>query len=136
MTRDATIVAQEAPQLWSALFNVNTFVRPHTPDNLSLVVGSYPTARLHDLVKTVYQDTIVDSPLEPPIDALPSALAPLLPLFGPASDDGRGTHGSDDDARAELAREIFRPSSGDLFRAKLDQLVDLAIEEASRRCEQ
>src|SRR6266498_1774715 len=72
LSKEATIIQETAPQLWAALFDAKTFVRPHTPDEISGLVGWYPTARLCDLIKTVYQDTFVDAPIEPPTDALPS----------------------------------------------------------------
>jgi len=134
VSKQATIVQQTAPQLWAALFDSNTFVRTHTPDGISGLVCSYPTARLCDLIKTIYQDTFVDAPLEPPTETLPSALAPILPLFEKAPSHAvDDTGGSDDDARARLAREVFRPSSEDELRAKLNRLVDLAGSEANRR---
>ena len=134
LSRPAAIVNQDRPELWSELFNDTTFVRPHTPDATSGVVGSYPTARLHDLIKNIYQDVFAGSPLDPPTDPLPPALAPLRQLFDPAPKDfDDGATGSGDAARARLAREIFRPSSAGALRAKLNQLVDLAGEDARSR---
>src|SRR5262245_9769996 len=56
LSRPASIVDQAREEPWTDLFNSTTFVRPHTPDTTSAVVGSYPTARVHDLIKSTYQD--------------------------------------------------------------------------------
>ena len=129
VVRDATIASAARPGLWPALFNNNTFVRPHVPDGIMGVYGSYPAGRIHDLIKTVYQDAAIDSFLKPPTDTPPPALASISQLFTPNGGGVSGAAGSGDDARVALARELFRPSGGEGLRAKLDRLVDLAAAE-------
>src|SRR5262245_40827487 len=68
----ATLVDMLRPDLWQALFNEDTFVRPHSPDDISGAFQSYPAARLHDVVKDGYQDILQKSPVKPP-SQLPSA---------------------------------------------------------------
>jgi hypothetical protein len=130
VVKNATIASPTTLGLWTALFNRNTFVRPHVSDVIMGLYGSYPAARIHDLIKTVYQDTAIASFLKPPADGLAPALASISQLFRPNGDDVGVAPGSDDDARVALARELFRPTSDDGLRAKLDRLVDLATVEA------
>jgi hypothetical protein len=124
------------PDLWQALFNEDTFVRPHSPDDISGAFQSYPAARLHDVVKDGYQDILQKSPVKPP-SQLPSAFEDLVRLFIPASSGDEFDYTSapsDDMSRARIGRDLFRPDDPGRSRAAVfDRLVDLALEEAARR---
>jgi hypothetical protein len=131
VSRTATMVSQTFPGLWTALFDENTFVRAHRPDETSGIFQSYATVRLHDVLKSGYQETFESSPLDPPAETVPPAFDTLRALFVPQESADEPT-GSDDDARARLGRELFRPADAATMQARLDQLVDLAVADAQR----
>src|SRR6188474_400496 len=60
----ARLVSHPDARLWKALFERDTFVRPHAPSAVSPVYATYPAARLHDRLKAGYQDVCANSPLD------------------------------------------------------------------------
>lgn len=127
---DATILNTVKPELWTALFDSETPVHPHTFDTTSKVVNTYPAARLHDLLRTTYQRAAAEPPgpdlvrrvlTETFRDARSLMVTPGFPSLargGDASPTGRR-------AQADLA---FAQSSTAAMRAHLDLLVDLAMQ--------
>jgi hypothetical protein len=137
-TVPASLIDVLKPDLWTALFNASTFVRPHSPDDVSGAFQSYPAAKLHDLFKDGYQEIFHKFPVKLP-KTLPSGFEGLVRLFIPDSGGDEFDYlamPSDDRSRARISRELFRPDRPDRRRAAvLDRLVDLALEEAARQRE-
>ncbi|MGA5760695.1 hypothetical protein [Nonomuraea bangladeshensis] len=129
------ITGRPESRLWASLFGSETFVRPYVPDATSQVFGSYPAAHMHDLVKAGYQEVAVDSPLPAAAQVgVPEKFAGILPLFGPiAQGTDTGLTGlPNPDLRVFLADRLLAAEPAEDFQARLDQLVDLAQDEAAR----
>ena len=96
ITVKAEIVSRPDSRLWKALFDRDTFVRPHAKDAVSQVFGSYPAAPLHDRLKAGYQDVCANSPLDrAPQQVFKEAFAELHNLFEPSSPRGLHDHAAD-----------------------------------------
>ncbi|UGT55181.1 hypothetical protein [Nocardia asteroides] len=130
----ATIASTPRPELWSALFDAQTLVRPHVFDSTSRVVGTYPAARLHDLVQTTYQRVSSEPPLPGRVRAaLHATFDDLQELFHPPepapTDLAVGAVTEAD--RAALAALVLGQPTRAAMAAHLDLLVDLAMREAA-----
>ncbi|MET0552052.1 MAG: hypothetical protein ABW221_03375 [Vicinamibacteria bacterium] len=58
----ATVVSRPRSDLWSALFDGSTLVRPSEPSPSPRVFGTFPMARLHDQIRAGYQSVCAGAP--------------------------------------------------------------------------
>ena len=126
------MVSEPNPDLWAGLFNEDTLVRAHGPNVLSPVFGSYPAARIHDYLKTGYQQVSVNSTLElASRSGVASAFPELVQAFGPSPGDvDLSSLPSERDMRSAIARRLFHSGIREAMDARSNQLVQLARQEA------
>jgi hypothetical protein len=126
----ADIKSQSDSQLWRALFSESTFVRSPASSPLSRIYSSYPAARVHDVLKSAYQNISANSPLRgPAAQVLGAAFADFHAAFAPDGGPVGAPTASDRERRLRLANDLFRPGAAQPLNQRLDQLVDLATHE-------
>ncbi len=130
-TIPAEIVSRPESALWRALFDAGTLVRPYLLDSTSPVFGSYPVARVHDMLKSGYQELGADGRLDPTRPDLPAAFAEVRRLFAEAREEpiADDPNRSERERRTTLANGLFNPVTADQV---ADRLVELARIEAAR----
>ena len=128
----ADIVSQPDSDQWKALFDGETFVRPHQIDATSGIFGTYPAARLHGDLKAGYQEVCAKAPLDHPSpDVVERAFPGVQTLFAPASPALLADPDlTDEMRRIRLASALFHPGVTESDTSVADELVDLSRHEA------